>query len=88
MMLKQFSVASLVVIVATIMFGCSGHAIANDMPLPTVPAKRGTLVLDDDGGKDRGGKTIIELDDGIGLKTALGSWERAAPKLKSGTPQR
>jgi hypothetical protein len=79
-MMKQFSGAHLVRVVAIIMFGCVSHAIADDPALPTSLAKRGKLILDDDGSKDRGGKTIIDLNDGIGLKTALGSWERAAPK--------
>lgn len=78
MIIKQFCRACLVVIV---MFGDSGHAFANDLPLPTVLAKRGKQILDDDGSRERGGKNMrIEFHDGIGLKTALGSWERAAPK--------
>ncbi|MCH7919980.1 MAG: hypothetical protein IIC50_18575 [Planctomycetes bacterium] len=80
MMMKKFSSARLVAIVAFIMFACAGHAIADDLPLPTVLAKRGKLILADDGSKDCGGKTITDFNDGIGLKTALGSWERAAPK--------
>ncbi len=67
-------------IVAVIMSGCAGHAIANDLPLPTVLAKRGKLILDDDGTTERGSKTVIDLGNGIGLKSALGSWERSAPK--------
>ena len=79
-MMKPFSGAGLVGIVAIILFGHAGHAIADDPALPTVLAKRGQLILDDDGSRDRGGKAMIELKGGIGLKTALGAWERAAPK--------
>ncbi len=77
MIVRQISAAWLVGMVAA--FGYAGHAIADDLPLPTVLAKRGHLIFDDDGSKDRGGKTITELNDGVGLKTALGSWERAEP---------
>ncbi|PHS07776.1 MAG: hypothetical protein COA78_13250 [Blastopirellula sp.] len=79
-MMKHIPSARLVGVAAIIIFGCAVQAIADDLPLLTSLAKRGKLILDDDGSKDRGGKTIINLNDGIGLKTALGSWERAAPK--------
>ena len=48
-----------------------------DAPLPTLLAKRGKLIVDDNGSKTRGGKTVFELQDGVGVKAALGTWERA-----------
>jgi len=46
-------------------------------PVPSLLAKRGKLIVDDDGSKTRGGKKIIELKDGVGVKAALGTWTRA-----------
>jgi len=57
-----------------------GHAIADEQALPTLLAKRGELILDDDGTQERGSKTVIDLGNGIGLKSALGSWQRTTPK--------
>lgn len=79
MMIKG-SLARSIGVVAIMIFGCTGHAFAEDQPVPTVLAKRGKLILDDDGSRERGGKAIADFHDGIGLKTALGSWERASPK--------
>ena len=79
-MRKCFSILLIGSLVFTT-FSCQNFAIADDGPLPTLLAKRGKLILDDDGSKERGGKhTIIDLHDGICLKTALGIWERAEPK--------
>lgn len=64
-------------------FACQNCAAANDQPLPTQLAKRGKLILDDDGSVNRGGKTPIEMNDGIKLKTALGLWARAVPNSKT-----
>lgn len=55
-------------------------AMAENGPLPTVLAKRGKLIVDDDGSIARGSKTLAELDGGIKLKSALGSWQRTEPK--------
>lgn len=55
----------------------TGRTNADAPVLPTVLAKRGGLILDDAGTRDRGSKSVIELENGIGLKTALGSWQRS-----------
>ena len=78
--MNQSSITRLVTSVAITMFGFHGHAIADDQPLPSVLAKRGELILDDDGSMERGGKKIRSFGNGVGLKSALGSWKRAAPK--------
>ncbi len=44
---------------------------------PTVLAKRGKLILDDDGSTDRGTKTVRRFANGVGLKSALGLWNRS-----------
>ena len=56
------------------------HATAYQPPLPTVLAKRGALIVDDDGTTERGSKTVIDLGNGIGLKSALGTWKRSTPQ--------
>lgn len=67
--------------IAMIILGCTDRGFAaDDLPIPTVLAERGELILDDDGTTERGSKAIIQLQNGIGLKTALGSWERATPQ--------
>lgn len=63
-----------------VVLGSHNCAMADDGSLPTVLAKRGKLILDDDGSTDRGTKTPVEMSDGIALKTALGLWQRVAPK--------
>ena len=78
-MMKQLSGARLAAIASIIMFTCARNTIAEDLPRSTVLAKRGKLILDDDGSKNRGGKTLTAFSDSVGLKTALGSWKRAAP---------
>ncbi|MFT5300157.1 MAG: hypothetical protein ACI814_000931 [Mariniblastus sp.] len=45
---------------------------------PTVLAERGQLILDDDGSKARGGKTISKFDGQVKLRAAAGAWERVA----------
>ncbi|MDB4384500.1 ThuA domain-containing protein [Opitutaceae bacterium] len=45
--------------------------------LPTALAKRGKLLLDDDGSTDRGSKIVRRFDNGVGLKSALGIWNRS-----------
>ena len=47
-------------------------------PIPTVLAKRGKLILDDDGTKHRDGKTIAKFDDEAKLRAGAGSWQRVA----------
>ena len=56
------------------------QAVADDLPLTTLLAKRGKLIVDDDGAKTRGGKTVFELQDSVGVKAALGTWVRAEPE--------
>ena len=78
--MKLFSNARMVWVAVCIVIACAGHVIADDLSQPTVLARRGQLILDDDGSKDRGGKRTIEFHDGIGVRAALGVWERAEPK--------
>lgn len=70
----RFAFTAIVIIAGT------AHAVAADRPRPTVLAKRGKLIVDDDGSRDRGGKTTAEFRNGIVLRAALGSWKRAEPK--------
>lgn len=49
----------------------------SDEPNPVVLARRGRLILDDDGSRDRGGRTIAQFSDGAKLRAAAGSWARA-----------
>lgn len=79
MMMKLFSGARLVAIAVFFVLSWAGSVFAEDFPQPTILAKRGELILDDDGSKDRGGKRTIEFHDGIGVRAALGVWERAEP---------
>jgi hypothetical protein len=55
----------------------SGFAVAEDRPVPTVLAQRGTLILHDTGSKDRGGKTTATFSGTTMLRAAAGSWQRA-----------
>ncbi|TWU45312.1 hypothetical protein Q31b_04840 [Novipirellula aureliae] len=64
-------------LVVFIAFGWADHAFSDDLPLPTMLAKRGKLIVDDDGSMDRGGKTLRSLGNGVSLKSALGIWERS-----------
>ena len=66
--------------VAIIVLGLTSLALGDDSPIPPLLAKRGKLIVDDDGSKDRGGKTVFELKDGVGVKAALGSWARSKPE--------
>ena len=43
----------------------------------TMLAKRGKLILDDDGSRNRGGKTMVNFDDNAKLRASAGVWERA-----------
>lgn len=69
------------IVVAGLLAG-AGAAVADDSPLPTALARRGELIVDDDGAKDRGGRVTVELNDGVGVRAALGSWNRTAPDSK------
>ncbi len=50
--------------------------------LPTVLAKQGKLILDDDGSMERGGPTLRSFGNGVSLKSALGKWERSEADAK------
>ncbi|MEO2013958.1 MAG: hypothetical protein ABGZ53_06265 [Fuerstiella sp.] len=50
----------------------------DDHPVPAVLAKRGKLILDDDGSRSRGGKTVAKFDGTAMLRAGAGAWERAA----------
>lgn len=52
---------------------------ATDAPLPVVLARRGPLIVDDDGSENRGGKTPLSFDHGVKLRAAAGNWERIVP---------
>lgn len=47
------------------------------MPIETLLAERGTLILDDDGSLERGGKTTAKFGETIKLRAAAGRWERS-----------
>ena len=53
------------------------QAKGSDTPIPTLLAKRGSLIVDDDGSKDRGGKTTAHFDNGIKIRAGAGSWSRS-----------
>ena len=80
MMTSGKSLAISVGVIAIISFVGIGKATAEQPPLPTVLAKRGAIILDDDGTTERGNKTVTDLGNGIGLKSALGSWQRSTPQ--------
>lgn len=46
-------------------------------PIPTVLAKRGNLILDDDGSLDRGTKKPTPIAGNIRLRAAAGDWKRS-----------
>lgn len=54
------------------------EVVGDDCPIPTVLAKRGKLILDDDGSRDRGGRTVARFDDKMKLRAGAGAWERSA----------
>ncbi len=76
MMIRFFNACWLLVALFLVV-NCVDQALAEDLPQPTLLAKRGALILDDDGSKDRGGKVTIELNEGVGVRAALGIWKRA-----------
>ncbi|MDG2223206.1 MAG: BPL-N domain-containing protein [Rubripirellula sp.] len=45
-------------------------------PVPTVLAKRGALILDDDGRYQRGGEMNATFDSGATLRAGAGNWQR------------
>ncbi len=47
-----------------------------DTALPVVLATRGKLILDDDGSKDRGGKTTSTFDSGVKVRAGAGTWNK------------
>lgn len=49
----------------------------DDRPIPTVLARRGKLILDDDGLKPRGGKAIAVFNDKARVRAGAGVWKRA-----------
>lgn len=49
----------------------------DDRSIPVLLAARGELILDDDGSKPRGGKTIAEISDKARVRAGAGVWERA-----------
>lgn len=52
---------------------------SDDKPQPTLLAKRGALIVDDNGSIDRGGKVIGKLGEKLEVKAALGIWQRSTP---------
>ena len=50
-----------------------------DAPIPVVLAKRGQILVDDDGTADRGGKSVVSFASGARLRAGAGAWQRAAP---------
>lgn len=52
----------------------------DNRPVPTMLAKRGNLILEDDGSKPRGGKTVAGFGDNTKVRAAAGIWRRSTPK--------
>jgi hypothetical protein len=50
---------------------------SDDRSIPVVLATRGELILDDDGSKPRGGKTIAVFNDKARVRAGAGVWKRA-----------
>lgn len=48
----------------------------SDSPVPTFLARRGKLILDDNGSQDRGGKSIAQFRDNVILGARAGAWKR------------
>lgn len=61
-MAKLFTRVQLIGIATIVKLCSAAHVLADDLPVANVPAKRGMLVLDDDGSKDSGGKTLTCTD--------------------------
>lgn len=54
--------------------------VDDDRPVPTLLARRGKLILDDDGSKDRGGRTVVRFSSKTKLRAGAGKWKRSEPK--------
>ena len=52
------------------------QATLPDPPAPTMLAKRGKLILDDDGSRERGGRKSTALAGNMKLRAAAGTWQR------------
>ena len=50
--------------------------LSTDTALPVLLATRGKLILDDDGSKDRGGKTVSAFHSGVKVRAGAGTWNR------------
>ena len=47
-------------------------------PIPVLLAKRGQLLVDDDGTANRGGKSVVRFASGARLRAGAGAWQRSA----------
>lgn len=55
----------------------SAEVLPGQDPLPTVLALRGNLILDDDGSRARGGKTVSSFNNGATVRATAGAWVRS-----------
>jgi len=85
--MKSISVATYRLTIAAFLFavqpGANSPALAeeqlqvDDRPIPSMLARRGKLILDDDGSKPRGRKTVAVFNDKTRVRAGAGVWERA-----------
>lgn len=57
--------------------GFGGPAGKDARSVPTLLAKRGKLILDDDGSADRTGRVTVQLKNGAKLRAGAGAWEKS-----------
>ena len=67
-----------VVALSTGIMALADDQAGDDHPVPTLLAKRGNLILDDDGSRPRGGKTVARFSKNVMLRAGAGAWERSA----------
>ncbi len=85
MMISKLNTANRVLLrscIGLVLLGAGSIALAEDQtgddhPLPTGLARRGKLILDEDGSMPRGGKTAGQLNHTAKLRAGAGAWERA-----------
>lgn len=56
---------------------CSGTIVMAQEPLPTLLAKRGELIVDDDGSRGREDKVTVKFDQGVTSRAWAGKWQRS-----------
>jgi len=76
-MSKYSTLTRLIIICVITMFFSVGYVSANETVVKTLLAKRGKLILDDNGSQSRGGDIDAHFEDGIFLRAKLGIWNRS-----------